>query len=105
MRVVAGGALMAHGLGVIETRPGTSIVSAVEIVNGILLVAGLWTPIAGSLAAIVGLWNTISQPGDHWACIFLGTIGAALALVGPGAWSLDARIFGWKRIDVRDRKR
>jgi hypothetical protein len=33
-----------------------------------------------------------------------GTIGAGLALLGPGAWSVDARLFGWKRIDVRDRK-
>jgi hypothetical protein len=27
-------------------------------------------------------------------------IGAGLALVGPGAWSLDAWLFGWKRIDI-----
>ena len=27
-------------------------------------------------------------------------MGAALELVGPGAWSVDARLFGWKRIDV-----
>jgi len=34
----------------------------------------------------------------------MATIGAALALVGPGAWSLDWRLFGWKQIDIRDRK-
>ena len=28
----------------------------------------------------------------------------SLALVGPGAWSVDARLFGWKRINVHDRE-
>jgi hypothetical protein len=52
---------------------------------GVLLLAGLWTPVAGSLVAILGLWKTISQLGDPWACILSATIGIALALLGPGA--------------------
>ena len=31
----------------------------------------------------------------------LGTLGVALALLGPGGWSVDARLFGWKRIGDR----
>jgi hypothetical protein len=27
-------------------------------------------------------------------------IGLSLAMLGPGAWSIDARLFGRKRIDV-----
>jgi len=44
------------------------------------------------------------QPGDPSANIFLATIGIALALLGPGEWSVDARLFGWKRIRVRTMK-
>jgi hypothetical protein len=36
--------------------------------------------------------------------VLLGTLGAAVALVGPGAWSVDARLFGWKRINIGNRK-
>lgn len=74
-------------------------------ITGMLLVAGLWTPISGSVAAVLEVWNAASQAGDPWASILLGTIGASLAMIGPGAWSLDGRLFGWKRINVRDREK
>ena len=70
---------------------------------GILLVVGLWTPIAGSVMTLIELWNILSQ-GDPSIPILLGTFGAALALLGPGGWSVDSRLFGWKRIDLQDRK-
>ena len=74
------------------------------VVLGLLLVAGLWTPIAGALAAILGLWHAFLQDRDPWLCILIATIGTALVLLGPGAWSIDARRFGWKQIDIRKRK-
>ena len=106
MRLVAGISLIIHGLAKLQAGlPIQSMVLAVVAITvGVLLLAGLWTPVAGSLVAALGLWNSISQPGDPWTCIFMATIGAGLALLGPGAWSVDARLFGWKRIDVRDRK-
>jgi putative oxidoreductase len=102
MRLVAGASLIAHGLARLQTGPQTQLIapSIFAMAVGIFLLAGLWTPISGSLAAVLGIWSTISRPGDPWAYIFFATIGAALALLGPGAWSVDARLFGWKRIDV-----
>jgi putative oxidoreductase len=105
MRLVAGFTLADQGIIGLrgEPRLGQVIVSVLAAAAGILLTAGLWTPIAGALAAGVELWCTFSPPGDPLTHILLGTLGAAVALVGPGAWSVDARLFGWKRINIRNR--
>jgi uncharacterized membrane protein YphA (DoxX/SURF4 family) len=59
----------------------------------------------GVLAAVIEVWLAFSQPGDALTHILLVTLGIALAMVGPGAWSVDARLFGWKRIDIRNPKK
>jgi putative oxidoreductase len=68
--------------------------------GGVLLLLGLWTPVAGAVAAITEFWLAIANIGDLWLCIMVSTIAAGLAMLGPGAWSLDARLFGRKRISV-----
>jgi putative oxidoreductase len=106
MRVVAGTALVVYGVSNLrtETAIGADVLHVLAAAAGILLVAGFWTPIAGTLVTLIELWSIFSQAGDPWIHILLGTDGAALALLGPGAWSVDARLFGWKRIDPPDRR-
>jgi uncharacterized membrane protein YphA (DoxX/SURF4 family) len=65
---------------------------------GILLLVGLWTPVGGALVTIVELWIVLSQVGDPSIPVMLATLGATLAMIGPGAWSIDARLFGRKHI-------
>jgi putative oxidoreductase len=72
----------------------------VRDVDGAFLVTGLWTPIAGPLVIALSTWGILVQHEDPHSGILLASIGAALALIGPGALSLDARLFGWKRIDL-----
>ena len=64
---------------------------------GIFFIAGLWTPIAGALIAGLQLWAIVTRTGDLWGSVTLFTLGGTIAMIGPGAWSLDARIFGRKR--------
>jgi uncharacterized membrane protein YphA (DoxX/SURF4 family) len=73
------------------------------IALGLSLFVGFWTPIAGFLVMVLEIWSASTRTEDFWANILLATIGIALALTGPGAFSVDARRFGWKRIDIRDR--
>ena len=83
---------------------GAVLFHMLSIGLGLLLLAGLWTPVAGTLVAAEALWNVFSS-GHPWRWIMQATLGAALALIGPGAWSIDARLFGWRRLEIRDRRR
>jgi putative oxidoreductase len=98
--------LVFHGVRALQNGPSfeSGILHVVTAGEGLLLLVGLWTPIAGALTAVFAVWHAFSHHGDPWSCIMLATLGAALALLGPGGWSVDARLFGWKRIDIGDRK-
>lgn len=67
---------------------------------GLLLLAGLWTPVSGMLAAILELWIAFSGAEPLRVALLLAALGAALAMLGPGAWSVDARLFGRRRIEI-----
>src|SRR4051794_21169289 len=73
------------------------------IAGGVLLLIGLWTPIAGTLLALDQLWSAVSsQPPalrDPWVHVLLAVLAAGVAMLGPGAYSADARLFGRKRIE------
>jgi len=107
MRLVAGVTLVSRGIVGLRGEPPleNAILHALSAGAGLLLLAGFLTPFAGILAAVIELWLAFSQPGDALPHILLITLSIALTLVGPGAWSADARLFGWKRIDIRNPKR
>jgi len=72
-------------------------------VAGILLLVGLWTPVAGTMITIVELWMVCSSTGGLGIPIILATLGATLAMIGPGAWSIDAHLFGRKHFEIPQR--
>ncbi len=52
----------------------------------------------GVLAGMVEAWIAFTQPGTQWLAIGLAALGISLAMIGPGAWSIDARLYGRKQI-------
>jgi putative oxidoreductase len=106
LRLVAGISLIATAL--MMLRGSLPILSAtilvLSVIAAMLLLAGLWTPVAGAMVVVFELWKAFSHSGDPWISVLVGTLGAGLALIGPGAWSVDARLYGWKRLDIRTRK-
>jgi putative oxidoreductase len=65
---------------------------------GIFILVGLWTPLVGTLVGLAEVWILISRSTDSWIHLILATLGFTLAMIGPGAWSLDARLFGRRHI-------
>jgi putative oxidoreductase len=81
---------------------GTVVPQYIGALGGVLLLVGLWTPVAGILVAIMEGWIALSLPGSAALPAVLAVLGASLALIGPGAWSLDALLFGRKHIEPPD---
>jgi hypothetical protein len=70
----------------------------------LLLIAGLWTPVAGAVIAAVAI-SEILRTGELLnGRLLAATIGVALTMLGPGRLSIDARLFGWKRIEAPPRR-
>jgi hypothetical protein len=82
--------------------PSPVILEVVTAGAAILLLIGLWTPLAGVLIAVAQFGLALSHPVNPWTFVHFGVLGAALAMLGPGGCSVDARLFGRKHIQIPD---
>jgi uncharacterized membrane protein YphA (DoxX/SURF4 family) len=81
-----------------DGHTGQEAVQIAGAAAGLMLLGGLWTPVVGTLAGVLEVWIGFTQPGTHPFAIFLAGLGLSLAMIGPGAWSIDARLYGRKQI-------
>jgi putative oxidoreductase len=104
-RVLTATTLFCYGIAHLrDTSQFASIVPHMfAAVAAILLLVGLWTPIVGALVAVMEMWTIFSRSGDPWISIMLAVLGATLAMIGPGAWSIDAHLFGRKHFEIPQR--
>jgi uncharacterized membrane protein YphA (DoxX/SURF4 family) len=82
----------------------TAIAHVIAAIAGIFLLIGLWTPAVGTIAALAELWIVLLLPQDLRLHLLQAGFGIALAMIGPGVWSVDARLYGWRRLEIPTRK-
>jgi uncharacterized membrane protein YphA (DoxX/SURF4 family) len=86
-------------------------IGSLEIIVGIALMIGLLTPIAGACASLGNLANgvflSLTAGGNSNAIVsfYLVVLSIAITLLGPGAFSVDARLFGRREIIIPGRSR
>jgi hypothetical protein len=96
-----------------SSHPVVSITArALAALLGLALSLGFLTPIAGALLAAMSAAFLLS---GHAGILFLfdsriallefALISAALTILGPGATSFDARLFGLREVTIRERDR
>jgi len=110
LRVVVGGAATIQGAVHLthlnEPNALMGISGALAVVSGLALVAGFLTPVSGAVAGLtimcIATWPPpdTSVRIDRVAALIVVVDAAALALLGPGALSMDARLFGRREITI-----
>ena len=106
MRLACGGVLMAEAVSRMSGTPASESFVYIALLTpaSLAILTGYRTRIAG--AGTAGLEVLLLALGAENAAVhlLLATLGAALALMGPGAWSLDAWLSGWRRIHIPRRE-
>ena len=110
LRVVIGAVLIVRGASFLanwhDLRFAGRVVALIALVGGVLLLIGYLTRFGAVLVALASLGSIFSLSLDanpdffasKLTAVFAAVIAAALLCTGPGAFSLDARLFGRQEI-------
>jgi uncharacterized membrane protein YphA (DoxX/SURF4 family) len=81
------------------------MVDVFATIAGLCLLLGFLTPYCAAVSCLAeGVLCTFSGLTNGFHLGMSALTAAAVAVLGPGAYSLDARIFGRKRITIPPRR-
>ncbi len=95
-RLLTGGALLYS----LATPPAGNVGAPqlIASIAGLFLIVGFSTPVAGVVAACAEIWIAFVASSHASLPAALAILSLTLALIGPGEWSIDARLYGRKHI-------
>jgi putative oxidoreductase len=96
-----------------SSSSGIWLSGLVGLAAGTALLIGILTPIAGTVVGlgVMGIgFSILAAPmpnlfDEKLSAVLAATIAAAIVFVGPGAFSVDARLFGRREIIIPPRQR
>jgi uncharacterized membrane protein YphA (DoxX/SURF4 family) len=112
LRAVVGATFVSQGIAYLagwhDLRTAAWVVCIAEVLSGLLLLVGYITPFAGSTAALSCVCTALSwfpPPSPNFfdtrvSTVLATTIAVAIVNLGPGAFSIDARLFGRREINI-----
>jgi uncharacterized membrane protein YphA (DoxX/SURF4 family) len=111
LRVTLGISVIAQGVIAFSAKENqtfwTFLPIIFAVIFGLTLIIGFLTPLFG---VVVFLWNIIFitvpfgfHHTDYYAIFYISMIAVAVTIIGPGAFSLDARMFGRREVIIPDR--
>lgn len=109
LRVTIGVSLMVQAytwmIGAQSSRNGIWAPALLALVTGISFVLGLLTPLAGVVFVLASTTIQLCHSGWNPSLTSLSGVSpvimaTAITLLGPGAFSLDARFFGRRKVIV-----
>ena len=91
----------AHLTGGVDMTPAALINDVIALVIGGALMIGFLTPVAGTAAAVFSFMTALAWlppgtavPFDGPVSVLHAIVSCAIALLGPGAFSVDSYLFG-----------
>ena len=98
LRLAVGLPLILGAIPSLTAFTSTAWIHVAAVLSAVLLLLGLWTPVAGAAQVVIETVFILMGTGPQDVHVTRAAIGVGLALIGPGTWSVDGLLYGRKRI-------